>query len=223
MIKFISVANILGAMKTIYDIIIGLFGNKKPNKSDNIDEDPKYNIPTINLPSVIFDNSLNWSYIIIHHSLSKDGIMRNFDALKKYHMSYRIDGVIVTKEDFESKRKNKIGLVFEEPWSDIGYHFVEENINGELVIIPGRPLSKVGSHCTSMNSKSIGICLCGNYDQDMPANNQYLMLAGLCILLMKKYKISINNIKMHNEYAVKSCPGKYFDKVRLIELIKSNM
>lgn len=48
----------------------------------------------------------------------------------------------------------------EKNWGDIGYNFV---VGEDGNIYEGRGWSKHGAHSVSYNSKSIGICLIGNF------------------------------------------------------------
>lgn len=125
----------------------------------------------------------NWKYLMIHHSLTKDGQVVDFDAIKKYHI--------------ETKR-----------WQDIGYHFVIELINNVYIIKQGRNLEEFGGHCIGMNEKAIGICLVGNFDVELPPTGQIRKLKYLGEDLRRRYSIPVEKVVCHNEYADKTCPGK---------------
>lgn len=45
-------------------------------------------------------------------------------------------------------------------WSDIGYNFV---VGEDGNVYEGRGWDKIGAHAPSYNSKSIGICMIGNF------------------------------------------------------------
>lgn len=80
-------------------------------------------------------------------------------------------------------------------WKCIGYnYFIEE----DGIIIEGRGM-KVGAHTKGMNSKSIGICLSGNFDVDLPKCEQINSLKNLCTFLQKNYNISIERVIAHRE------------------------
>lgn len=131
----------------------------------------------------------HWTYIMIHHSLTKDGQVADWPAIKNYHIKER-------------------------GWSDIGYHFGVEKIRGIYQVQFGRDLNVAGAHCKegSMNSLAVGICLVGNFDVEVPCLNALSMLAyGLVVPLMRRFSIPVENIFTHHEYAsYKSCPGKLF-------------
>ena len=82
-------------------------------------------------------------FIVIHHSLTEDGEVVNWQAIKKYHR--------------------------DKGWTDVGYHFGLDLIGDEVEVMVGRPLNAVGAHVAEqrVNWKSIGICIIGNYDEDM--------------------------------------------------------
>ena len=44
------------------------------------------------------DGAVTFLWIVIHHSAGKDGSTYDWPGIKKYHMSYRHDGQIITKE-----------------------------------------------------------------------------------------------------------------------------
>jgi len=126
-------------------------------------------------------------YLIIHHTAtSRD--RTTFEAVKKYH----------------------IGL----GWGDIGYHWL---INGKGDLIEGRGDQWVGAHCNkpkadSVNFRSIGIALTGNFETESPSKEQIATLETLVANLRAKYGIPRENILGHGEVEEAStlCPGKNF-------------
>ena len=133
---------------------------------------------------------------IIHHSLTDDGpVLESFSAIKRNHMA--------------------------KGWSDIGYHWVLEMVNNKLVWFKGRAESTNGAHCKEqgMNSKSIGICVVGNFDKYPPTPAHYMMLAEKIAELDAKY--GQLPIEPHHLYAAyKSCPGNQFDMFRLVSMCR---
>jgi hypothetical protein len=158
----------------------------------------------------------NWRYIIIHHSLTEDGLFLNdFAAIEKYHKSFRYnDRIISEKEALELINKGKYVI---KPWRKIGYHFIIEYDKNILVTKPGRNLDEPGAHCSGLNGQAIGICIVGNFDIKEPMDEQYNMLVDLTLRLMKEYNISIINLKPHSYFAPwKSCPGHKFNWTKYI-------
>jgi N-acetylmuramoyl-L-alanine amidase len=130
--------------------------------------------------------------LIIHHSLTKDGKVNDWNAIRRYHVEV-----------------NK--------WANIGYHYGIELVRDEYVIQKGRAEWRGGAHTLGMNSKSLGICVVGNYDLAEPPEAALNLLANLCANLCKKYNLKPADIETHHKYAsYKTCPGKLFpmDKLR---------
>lgn len=111
----------------------------------------------------------------------------------------------------------------------IGYHYV---IYLDGSVHEGREIEKVGAHCLNHNSHSIGICYIGGLDKegknarDTRTAEQRESLFRLVYELMRKYGISIQNVKGHYEltvpYKAKCCPSFEMNKFRkeLNEFIK---
>lgn len=165
------------------------------------------------------------THIVLHHSATADGLRFDWGGIRKYHTSYRIDGNIVTKPEFDARKLSGNGWNFEEPWRDIGYHFGIEEINGQLEILLGRMPEEDGAHCreASMNQAGIGICLVGNFDIQVPSVGLLGKTAALCKWLMERYGIPAKNVWGHREAQAaggvlpekrKTCPGKLFDMDR---------
>ena len=95
-------------------------------------------------------------------------------------------------------------------WDGIGYHYFIE-LNGD--VWKGRPEHRNGAHCKeqSMNNKSLGICIAGNFDVETPSQAQMDSLKGLVKGLVQKHNIKKDRIVGHRKFATyKSCPGNKF-------------
>jgi N-acetylmuramoyl-L-alanine amidase len=156
-------------------------------------------------------------WIIIHHSFSPDGEVRNWDSLRKYHMSYRRDGRIITREEYDFAKAKGVGRL-EEPWTDIGYNLGIESVNGKLTVLKGRPIGTAGAHAIGFNDKSIGICLVGNYDMEKPSDERLYIVSSLCRQLQFEFHIPRDQVIGHRETFLKrgvpvekSCPGEHFN------------
>ena len=156
-----------------------------------------------------------WKFILIHHSATPDGKVNDWDSIRRYHMSYRIDGVIIaSKDEFDRRKAAGQGKLFETPDLDIGYNFGIEEQAGAILLKIGRPLTMSGAHCkeASMNSLSIGICVVGDYDKEILNDTKHDLLVDVCLALCLMFKIPTSNIQGHRQYATyKSCPGKNID------------
>jgi len=122
-------------------------------------------------------------FLIIHHTgTSRD--RTTFLAVKNYH----------TKT---------LG------WKDIGYHYF---IDGRGVLTKGRPDNMVGAHAKtsapSMNFRSLGIALTGNFEREEPTRKQVAKLENLLNGLRKQFNIPKSRIKGHREVKSTICPGK---------------
>ena len=162
------------------------------------------------------------THIVIHHSATADGSVFNWGAIRRYHTSFRIDGVIVTRDEFERRKAEGLGVRFEAPWRDIGYHFGLELVGTAWEVIFGRMPEDTGAHCPEllMNQVGIGICVVGNFDAGAPGDDVVGKLAVLVKWLMQMYRIPAKNVWGHREAQAaggvapehrKTCPGAKFD------------
>ncbi|XP_076284783.1 peptidoglycan recognition protein S2 [Lasioglossum baleicum] len=99
-------------------------------------------------------------------------------------------------------------------WLDIGYQFV---VGGDGNVYEGRGWGKHGAHSQLYNSKSIGICLIGNFVDHEPH-----AAAINATMKLIEYGVSIGKIKEdytllgHRQTASTTCPGD-----KLYELIQT--
>lgn len=90
----------------------------------------------------------------------------------------------------------------------IGYHYV---IYGQGEVKQYRADTEPGAHTKEqeMNFKSLGICLSGNFDVELPSDAQVEALRGLLISKSIQFNIPIANIYPHRKFApYKSCYGQ---------------
>lgn len=132
--------------------------------------------------------------VIIHHSLTKDGKVEDWDGIKRYHME-------------------------EKGWSDIGYHAGVERINGVLTALTGRPLNMTGGHCLGHND-TIGICIVGNFDLAPPDGEMLRYAAALAAGYLRMFELPIETLQRHHDYAEKSCPGTQFPWGKFVSLVE---
>lgn len=154
---------------------------------------------------------MNPQNVIIHHSLTKDGIVADWEAIRKYHKE--VNG-----------------------WADIGYHYGIERVGQGLLLQVGRPESQTGAHTKEMhmNLKSIGICVVGNFDLAPPGLEAMRFLADIVKRKVAEYGIPFNAILGHREVGLmagydwkkgqyKSCPGKYFPMDTLRAMVSGEL
>jgi len=162
----------------------------------------------------------NWKGIVWHHSASPDGRTKDWDAIVRYHTSYRIDFDIVTRDQYELRLKERKGTVFQEPWKDVGYHGGTELVEGEPVFHWGRSLASIGAHAgvakvsNLFNSDYLGICCIGNFDPISPDPKLWEFNLRLTRRLMDEFRIPSANVIGHREVfdrlnvpRQKTCPG----------------
>jgi N-acetyl-anhydromuramyl-L-alanine amidase AmpD len=164
------------------------------------------------------------THIVVHHSLSPDGKAFDWGGIRKFHMSWRDpQGNVLTQE--EGLRRQLQNEPVTAPWRDIGYHFGVELISDNHEILVGRWVDEDGAHCPElkMNQVGIGVCVVGNYDEQVPCSGAWNKAIGLVKRLIQAYDIPVENVLGHGEVQKlagnswqKTCPGKTFhmDKFR---------
>lgn len=88
-------------------------------------------------------------------------------------------------------------------WAGIGYHFV---IRKDGTIERGRPQEMVGSHAYGFNSRSVGINVVGDFEQESPEQEQIESLARLIAYLEGEY--GDLEIVGHRDLMSTDCPGE---------------
>jgi N-acetyl-anhydromuramyl-L-alanine amidase AmpD len=164
------------------------------------------------------------TWIVIHHSLSPDGQTRDWDAIRKYHMSFRYQGDIITEQTYEEYKNAGKTAGLERPWKDIAYHIGIEEVAGVLAVQKGRPIGAIGAHALGFNDCSIGVCVVGNFDKEAPTESRLFLLGSVCRDLQSLYGIVWDHVIGHRETFTirgvpveKSCPGAQFDLVKFRE------
>ena len=79
----------------------------------------------------------------------------------------------------------------------------------------------VGAHAKNHNRDSIGIALAGNFDEDLPTEEQIESLVDICLEFMINYDIEPIRVIGHREIegVEKTCPGLLFDMDKFRELL----
>lgn len=157
-------------------------------------------------------------FIIIHHSLTKDGVVPDWPAIETFHTSYRQGGTIITEEGYYAlKAQHATGL--EPPWSDVGYHAGVELEAGRIVAHLGRSWLDPAAACPQdgMNQRGLHVCCVGNYDLVAPSDAMLeVLLRRVLRPWMRMFNIPATRIAGHRDFnPAKSCPGRLFDLDRL--------
>lgn len=131
-------------------------------------------------------------FIMIHHSaISYDKNADQFLANDKYHKT-------------KWALKSSLGFYLAYNYEIAKNGLVRQaRIDGE---------STIACYQKKMNDgRCLHICMDGNFDLEQPASEQIYALRDLLRVLSEKYKISNENIVFHNQFAIKTCPGKNLD------------
>ena len=171
----------------------------------------------IDIPTFDITNSISWSGIVVHHSATPDGKLNDWEGIRKFHTSWRLNGDIITKETGENLLAAGEKRVVK-PWAFIAYHFGLERINDALQVMIGRPLSIVGAHAVGFNHTHIGVCIVGDFDKAPPAEDVWESAVKLVRNVMYVFKLSHTSILGHRETfnirgvpVQKTCPGEKFE------------
>jgi N-acetyl-anhydromuramyl-L-alanine amidase AmpD len=97
------------------------------------------------------------------------------------------------------------------------YHYI---IEGNGAIRQPRKHDEVGWHAGNWNVKSLGICLCGDFDMEKPNREQIFALRDVLRKLTKEYGIPKENILGHRDTARTACPGRNININTVRELVE---
>jgi N-acetyl-anhydromuramyl-L-alanine amidase AmpD len=97
-------------------------------------------------------------------------------------------------------------------WSMIGYHYF---INKKGEIFKGRPDDTIGSHAKGYNATSLGLCFEGDFEKEIPTQEQ--IDTGLELVAYLKKKYNIKKVKGHKDLMATSCPGSLFPMEKFVD------
>jgi hypothetical protein len=171
----------------------GLF--RQPSPQGQAPAPPQSNVP-----------AEPWKYIVLHHSGTSAG------SLQSIHQQHL-------------RRKDSHG----NPWKGIAYHFVVGNGNGmpdgsvEATFRWKEQLHGAHAGHALYNSRGIGICLIGNFEQSSPTKAQLTSLRKLLTQLSQQHQILPTNIIGHSTFRNTACPGRNFPLQQLREQISNSL
>ncbi len=87
----------------------------------------------------------------------------------------------------------------------VGYHYL---ISHAGIITATRKIEDEGCHTKGQNTTSIGVCMEGHFDQEMPTAKQTQMLGKLLVSLCEAHSIPYTSIEAHRSFSNTSCFGK---------------
>ncbi len=91
-------------------------------------------------------------------------------------------------------------------WSGCGYHYIIRK-NGQVEA--GRPDWAIGAHAYGENSRSIGVHVCGNFEEAEPTQYQIESLAYLIGWLCERYELDPQrDVVGHRDLMATACPGE---------------
>ena len=89
-------------------------------------------------------------------------------------------------------------------WADVGYHYA---IDKDGIIYEGRDIHVRGASVAGYNTGTIGVCVMGNFEVDLPLEIQLTKLQRLVNYLATTY--TLTHLATHHEFNPESvCPGK---------------
>ena len=133
-----------------------------------------------------------WKHIVIHHSADSNNSIR---GMEHYHRRVR---------------RMENGLA---------YHFVigkgGHTTNGKIYVCERWKRQIRGGHLASsaLNENSIGICLIGNFEKELPTVKQKASLKALVTQLRKRTGVPYSQVRTHRHINPKPtiCPGRRFN------------
>jgi hypothetical protein len=133
------------------------------------------------------------TYITIHH----DGMPFTFNGEAESDSIKRLRSI----QGAHTQRVSKAG----EKWADIGYHYVIDRAGR---VWEGRPIQYQGAHVQDCNEHNIGVMCLGNFMLQYPTKAQTDRLDQFVAQLMRDNRISLRNVRTHQEWNPTECPGR---------------
>uniref|UniRef100_T1E305 Peptidoglycan-recognition protein n=1 Tax=Psorophora albipes TaxID=869069 RepID=T1E305_9DIPT len=130
------------------------------------------------------------------------------------HHSYIPDACTTGKECSRAMQSMQQMHQQERGWNDIGYSFA---VGGDGRVYEGRGFNVVGAHAPRYNSKSVGICMIGDWRVDLPSEKMIAAVESLIEYGVRNNIIASNYTLIgHRQTRPTECPGD-----RLFEEIKT--
>lgn len=137
-------------------------------------------------------NKGGWKRITVHHSAEADPVP--------------LDGSLESSAEGLRQIQRSHLKSKQPPWGDIGYHFL---IDPQGRVFQGRELAWQGAHASGNNNiQNIGVCLMGNFEEEVPTNAALQSLQKLLDNLRRVYSIPRREVHTHQQFKSTACPGK---------------
>jgi N-acetylmuramoyl-L-alanine amidase len=140
--------------------------------------------------------------VILHHSLTADSKTLSWPAIRPWHMGLFGQG---------DPRLPNYNPNVKNPMEDIGYHYGIELFQLHYEVLVGRMENEQGAHCIGQNHTSLGICFGGNFDIESPPEKQWNLGLRLVNSILYRYRLPVEAVYGHCDFANKTCPGTMFD------------
>lgn len=130
----------------------------------------------------VYDVPLEEAYqtVVIHHSVIMEG-EDNVATLLEIQNAHRSD----------------------RRWADVGYHYF---VGRDGIVYQGRDIRVRGTHTAGFNTGSVGVCLLGDYTQQIPTERQVRGAEGLVSWL--EQRLQLTHLAAHNMFnSTTLCPG----------------
>lgn len=133
-------------------------------------------------------------FITIHHTGTKQNPARSLEDKMRGLQAFS------QREDKLASGKSKAA------WPDVPYHFYIA-VDGRVA--EGRELNYVGDTNTEYDPTGhLLVTLEGNFQNEQPTDEQMKSARRLVRYLAKRFKVPVEKIKTHQDYAKTACPGK---------------
>ena len=159
-------------------------------------------------PSVMHIRRTGVRFIVLHHTVALYDEPSTFIDNAKFQTPAIFSNVLEKKQ------------------GDINYNFLVEQIKEDYYCFITRPfpyLCEYDDIIPSINNSSIHIGVMGNFDLVTPTPRLYDILSYRVLNpLLRLFHLSVNKIKFHSEISTEktTCPGVFFDKGKLITMVK---
>lgn len=111
--------------------------------------------------------------------------------------------VIYEGDDISTMREIQAEHMDSRRWADVGYHF---GVGRTGTIFEGRALQARGTHVAGFNTGSIGVVFFGNFEEDMPTQEQ--LAAGSRLIDWLALRLELTHLAGHGEFnSFSVCPG----------------
>jgi hypothetical protein len=129
--------------------------------------------------------------ITIHHDAIDSPLPETNDRSSRAETAARLDSI----------RRGHLAR----GWADIGYHYA---IDPSGQVWQGRPLGLQGAHVANQNQGNLGIVMLGNFERSKPTDRAIESLDRLIASEMRRYRVSLSEVRTHREMASTACPGR---------------